>query len=95
MPDSAALKVDQKTGYVYVRLSGGEVAFTAELESGIVVDYDEAGAVRGIEAPSQRVLDKVGISKIVEMALKEKDRAPSGSESEGPQSKSSRQTRLG
>jgi len=85
MPDAPPLTVDPETGFVYVRLSSEPVAYTAELESGIVVDYDTKGAVRGIEAPDQQVLDKIGISKIIEMASKEGDRAPSGSESDGPQ----------
>lgn len=78
------VKTTPSSGYVYLRLSNEPVGFTAEVAPGIVVDYDPSGAVRGIEAESQLTLDKLGIAKIVELALLEKDRAPSGSESDGP-----------
>ena len=78
------VKVDSRTGYVYVRLSNESVASSADIAPGIAVDYDKSGGVRGIEADSQATLDKLGIAKIVELAMKEKERAPSASEADGP-----------
>jgi len=73
-----------RSGYVYVSLSNESVAFTADIAPGIVVDYDKNGGVRGIEAESQNTLDKLGIAKVMDLAMKEKERAPSASESDGP-----------
>lgn len=81
------VKVDAKTRYVYVRLSNESVAATADVAPGIFVDYDKNGGVRGIEADSQQTLDKYGIAKIVELAMKETQRAPSASEADGPKVK--------
>lgn len=78
------VKIVPNSGYVYVSLSNEPVGYTADIAPGIIVDYDKSGAVRGIEAESQKTLDMLGIAKIVELALREKDRAPSGSESDGP-----------
>jgi uncharacterized protein YuzE len=43
------IKFDKETDVVYLRFSDAEIVESDEEKPGIIIDYDESGAVGGIE----------------------------------------------
>ena len=43
------IRYDREAGAVYIRIGGGKVAESEEVDDGVIVDYDEKGNVIGIE----------------------------------------------
>ncbi len=43
------IRYDREADAVYIRIGGGKVAESEEVDDGVIVDYDEKGNVIGIE----------------------------------------------
>lgn len=55
------IKIDQESNAFYVRLNEERIVESEEVESGVILDYDEKGTVVGVEFlnVSERMKEKI------------------------------------
>jgi uncharacterized protein YuzE len=63
-----SLKLDSKTNAKYFRITEGKSAYSVEIEAGVIADYDERGAVLGVEVAYGKNLNDPDFGRLVALA---------------------------